>query len=70
MERTIRFGLLLNTAEKQALTRLAETEGGLSQGAMLRNLIRTEARKRGLLPPADQQKKAKARIGQEVNHDT
>jgi hypothetical protein len=48
MERSIRFGLLLNQAERQALSQLAETEGGLSQGAMVRNLIRTEDRKRGL----------------------
>jgi len=52
MERSIRFGLLLSSVEKQALARLAEAEGGLSQGAMVRNLIRREARQRGLWPPA------------------
>jgi hypothetical protein len=48
MKRSIRFGLLLNAAEKQMLARLAEAEGGLSQGAMLRNLIRKEVSVRGL----------------------
>ena len=53
MKRSIRFGLLLNSVEKQALAQLAEAEGGLSQGAMVRNLIRTEARRRGLWLPPD-----------------
>lgn len=59
MQRLIRFGLLLNTSEKQALARLAEAEGGLSQGAMVRNLIRNAARERGLwLLPAAQRTQA------------
>jgi len=33
MERSVRFGLLLSPAEKQALAQLAEAEGGVSQGA-------------------------------------
>ena len=53
MGRAIRFGLLLSRDEKQTLIRLAESEGGLSRGAMVRNLIRTEARRRGLWPPDD-----------------
>ncbi len=53
MERSIRFGLLLSHAEKQALAQLAETEGGVSQGAMVRNLTRREARRRGLWPSTD-----------------
>ena len=53
MKRSIRFGLLLSLAEKQALARLAEAEGGVSQGAMVRNLIRREAQQRGLWPFAD-----------------
>ena len=48
--REVRFGLLLSEDESVALTRLAEDEGGLSQGAMVRKLIRTEARRRGLWP--------------------
>ena len=51
MNREIRFGFLLNCAERQALAQLAESEGGLSQGAMLRSLIRTKAAERGLWPP-------------------
>lgn len=51
MERTERFGLVLSPAEKQALADLAEAEGGLSQGAMVRSLIRQAARERGLWPP-------------------
>ena len=52
MERSIRFCLLLDPYERLALTRLAEIAGGMSQGAMVRNLIRREARERGLWPPA------------------
>ena len=44
-----RFSLLLRPDERQALQRLAQlTER--SQGAMIRLLIREEARRRGLLP--------------------
>ena len=53
MERAIRFGLLLSRDEKQTLIRLAESEGGLSRGAMVRHLILAEARRRGLWPPGD-----------------
>ena len=48
--REVRFGLLMSEDESTALTHLAEDEGGLSQGAMVRKLIRTEARRRGLWP--------------------
>ena len=50
MDRTERFGLILSPAEKQALEQLAEVEGGLSQAATLRHLLRRAARERGLLP--------------------
>lgn len=64
MKRSIRFGVLLNNAERQALARLAETEGGLSQGAMVRNLIRKEARERGLWsPPSQSNTQGNARSG-------
>lgn len=46
-----RFGLVLSSAEKAALSKLAEAEGGLSQAATLRRLIRTVAREHGLWPP-------------------
>lgn len=52
MKRSIRFGLLLSSAEEQALAKLADSAGGLSKAAMIRNLIRREARERGILPPA------------------
>jgi hypothetical protein len=67
MERTIRFGLLLNTAEKRALARLAEIEGGLSQGAMLRNLIRKKAHERGLWPSSPDTH-TQEQSAQEVHH--
>jgi hypothetical protein len=54
MDRTERFALKLCRAEKVALARLAEDEGGLSQAAMLRHLLRREARARGLWPPVTQ----------------
>ena len=52
MKRKIRFGLLLSLDEKRALVKLAGYEGGLSKGAWIRNLIRREARERGLWPPS------------------
>ena len=51
MRRSIRFGLLLSKAEERALAQLAESEGGLSKGAMVRSLIRQAARERGLWSP-------------------
>lgn len=50
MDRTERFGLILSPVEKQALAQLAEREGGLSQAAMLRHLLREAARQCGFLP--------------------
>ena len=55
MNRQHRFGLLLSAAEKQVLQRLAEMEGGLSQAAMLRRLIREAGRERGFWPPKQSQ---------------
>lgn len=43
-----RFGLVLLDREKRALERLAEAEGGLSQAALLRLLVRRAAKERGL----------------------
>ena len=54
MDRTERFGLVLSPVEKSVLARLAESEGGLSQAAMLRHLLRREARECGLWPPKEQ----------------
>lgn len=50
MKRTERFGLLLSSQEKTVVTRLAEHEGGLSQAALLRMLIRRAAVERGFWP--------------------
>ena len=51
MKKEIRFGLVMQWAEKQALRRLAEAEGGLSLAATLRRLIRREAGERGVWDP-------------------
>jgi hypothetical protein len=48
MQKTERFGLVLSTQERIALKRLARAEGGLSQAAVLRRLLRLAARERGL----------------------
>lgn len=50
MFKTERLGLALSPEEKSVLEHLAEMEGGLSQAALVRRLIRAEARKRGLWP--------------------
>jgi len=50
MFKTERFGLSLSPRERQALRHLAEVEGGLSQAALVRRLIRAEAKTRGLWP--------------------
>jgi hypothetical protein len=55
MLRTKRLGLVLTPAEKSVLVRMAEAEGGLSQAALVRRLIRHAARERGLWPPERQQ---------------
>jgi len=56
MLRTERFALVFSPAEKRTLERLAEAEGGLSQAAILRCLLRRAAREHGLWPPpADDQ---------------
>lgn len=51
MEKCERFGLVLTPAEKTVLGRLAENQGGLSQAALVRRLIRDAARASGLWPP-------------------
>jgi hypothetical protein len=48
MNKTERFGLIITPAEKVAVQRLAEAEGGLTQAALIRRLIRTEAQRRGV----------------------
>jgi len=51
MYRTERLGLLLTPAEKTAVLQMAEAQGGLSQSALVRRLIRNAARERGIWPP-------------------
>jgi len=50
MSREVRFGLVLTPLEKRALVQLSEAEGGLSQAATVRQLIRMEAKRCGLWP--------------------
>ena len=52
MYKTKRLGLVLTPAEKAAVVQMAEAEGGLSQSALVRRLIRNAARERGIWPPA------------------
>jgi hypothetical protein len=48
MYRTERLGLLLTPAEKAAVVQMAEAEGGLSQSALVRRLIRNAAQERAI----------------------
>jgi hypothetical protein len=65
MKRKMRFGFVLCPAEKQALARLAEAQGGLSSADVLRRLIRREAQQLGFWPPSDSGQQPK----EEVRHD-
>jgi hypothetical protein len=47
------FRFIMTTAEKSALEALAEHEDG-SQAAVVRRLVRAEARRRGLWPVPDE----------------
>jgi len=51
--RTERFGLILTPAERTAVLKMAEHDGGLSSAALLRRLIRAEALRRGLWSVTD-----------------
>ena len=61
-KRTEQFGMLLSGPEKEALRLLAEVEGGLSQAALLRRLIRREARRAGVLPLVATEGKARLEV--------
>jgi hypothetical protein len=50
MYRTKRLGLVLMPAEKTVVVQMAEAEGGLSQSALVRRLIRIAAREQGIWP--------------------
>lgn len=60
--RNKRIGLVLLDSEKLALEKLAEIEGGLSQAAVLRRLLRKAAKERGVWPTSE------AVPQKEVNH--
>jgi len=51
MYRTKRLALVLTPAEKTAVVKMAEAEGGLSQAALVRRLIRNAAKEHGIWPP-------------------
>lgn len=63
MKRVARFGLVLTPAEKCALARLSEAEGGLSQAATVRRLIRREAGRHGLWPVQQGQESKIEQVG-------
>ncbi len=48
MYKRVRFGFVLTEGEKRSLERLAEIEGGLSEAALLRRLIRRAAKEEGI----------------------
>lgn len=50
MDKTERFGLVLTPAERAAVVKIADSEGGLSQAAVIRRLIRHEAQRNGVWP--------------------
>lgn len=72
MKKSLRFGLVISPKEKAAVERLAEVEGGLSQAALIRLLVRKAAHLRGLWPPADHNSKTTGQdqAGGELQHET
>lgn len=46
--KTSRFNMYLTPAEKEMIARLAEIEGGLSEGALIRKLVRDAGMEYGL----------------------
>jgi hypothetical protein len=68
MYRTKRLALVLTPAEKAAVVQMADAEGGLSQSALVRRLIRNAAQERGMWPPDQHQQQRVNRQPQEVRH--
>lgn len=66
MQKTERLAVVLSPAEKSAVVEMAEAEGGLTQAALVRRLIRDAARQRGLWPPAPPRRFGEK--AQEVQH--
>ncbi len=54
MVKTERFGLVLTERERSALREIAAADGVDTQAAVLRRLIRQEARRRGMWPEGGQ----------------
>jgi hypothetical protein len=52
--KTKRLSLVLTPMEKAVVEQLADSEGGLSQSALVQRLIRNAARDRGIWPPDKQ----------------
>jgi hypothetical protein len=63
MTRTEQVYLRASEAEKEAVRLLAQAEGGLTEAALVRRLIRMEAQRRGLWPPKPEEPRR-----QEVTH--
>jgi hypothetical protein len=61
-EKIKRFGLVLKPQEKAVIKYLAEREGGLSQAALIRRLIREAAAKCGLWSAATTPEEQEAEI--------
>lgn len=66
MYRTERLALVLTPAEKTVVKEMAEAEGGLSQAALVRRLIRNAAQECGIWPP--DKKRIAARQTKEVQY--
>ena len=66
MQKTERLAVVLTPAEKSAVVEMAEAEGGLTQAALVRRLIRDAARQRGLWPP--EHPRCSGLNAQEVQH--
>jgi hypothetical protein len=51
MQKDKRLGFVMTAQEREAIRRLADAEGGLSDAATLRRLVRAAALARGMWPP-------------------
>ncbi len=56
-----RLGLVLSACEKRLVAQLADLEGGLSQAALVRRLIRKAGEDRGLWPQGRSEASGNAR---------
>jgi hypothetical protein len=58
--REVKFTMVLTQPEREAMRRLAETEGGLSGAALLRRLVRKAAQQENVWPVDEQPQKREA----------